>query len=289
MSFLVGRAWTREELVFTTATSGSIKEATAFLEEMPTRLRLRIDGSDSWNFDKIRLTHLGSDVSITPKREGACHDLTLVAVSGTLCQSSLEGLYAYLQQWDDKPAYAKPDGSRFIYYLSSFGKWYISSTLGSTSVNARVVSSAADVSGIAATWQEWCSDAWTDSGLSLQGDVSWVDRDGLDCSAYVDYNYCENGRVGSGWSSGWGSFSDFAAGGMDASEACCDCGRRRSTMSGDWLDDSQTSREWKLYGFPYWKSLGSSHKEECTITAGAGIYVCTGDAGGTQVTLSTHG
>ena len=58
---------------------------------------------------------------------------------------------------------------------------------------------------------------------------------------------------------------------MDASEACCECGRRGSTMSADWLDDSQTSREWKLYGFPYWKSLGSSHKEECTITAGAGV------------------
>jgi len=368
MSFLVGSAWTREELVFTSATSGSISEATAYLEEVPTKLRLRIDGSDNWNFEKIRLTHLSSSVSIMPKRERACQDLTLVAVSGTLCQTSLEGLYEYLQQWDDKPAYAKTDGSRFIYYLSSNGKWYFSDTLGSTTINARVVSSDADVSGIAATWQEYCNSAWTDSGglslqdvthvavsgtlcqssleglyeylqqwgdkpayvktdgsrfiyylssygkwyfsdtlgsttinarvvssaedvldivatwqeycnndwtdsggLALQGDVSWVDTDGIDCSDYVANNYCEDSTVGSGWNSGWGPFSNFAAGGMDASEACCECGRRGSTMSADWLDDSQTSREWKLYGFPYWKSLGSSHKEECTITAGAGV------------------
>jgi len=97
----------------------------------------------------------------------------LVAVSGTLCQTASEGFYEYLQQWDDKPAYAKTDGSRFIYYLSSYGKWYFSDTLGSTTVNARVVSSAADVSGIAATWQEYCNNDWTDSGgLTVQRDVS---------------------------------------------------------------------------------------------------------------------
>jgi hypothetical protein len=43
------------------------------------------------------------------------------------------------------------------------------------------------------------------------------------------------------------------------------------TISGDDLNVSQPSMQWSLYGLPGWKSLGSSHKEECTITAGAGV------------------
>jgi hypothetical protein len=43
------------------------------------------------------------------------------------------------------------------------------------------------------------------------------------------------------------------------------------TISGDDLNVSKPSMEWSLFGLPGWKSLGSSHKEECTITAGAGV------------------
>ena len=61
-------------------------------------------------------------------------------VEDTLCQSSLNGRYTYLQQWDGRPAYA--DASIFLYYNSGLGHWYMSSTLGATSVNAFASSSA---------------------------------------------------------------------------------------------------------------------------------------------------
>ena len=62
------------------------------------------------------------------------------------------------------------------------------------------------------------------SGAQCQDDASWVDNDGNSCSEYLSNSYCLDGGYGPGWNMASGTFADFAVGGVDAHQACCECG-----------------------------------------------------------------
>eukprot|EP00667_Euglena_gracilis_P014128 EG_transcript_14616 len=57
--------------------------------------------------------------------------------------------------------------------------------------------------------------------------VGWKDSENETCAAYKTKDYCTTaGGYGNGWVPDWGTFADFAdANGLDATEACCACGR----------------------------------------------------------------
>eukprot|EP00667_Euglena_gracilis_P011268 EG_transcript_11492 len=55
--------------------------------------------------------------------------------------------------------------------------------------------------------------------------MNWMDRGGDDCLTYERLQWCANGQPNaSGWLSTYGSFSDWAVNGTDATAACCACG-----------------------------------------------------------------
>ena len=63
--------------------------------------------------------------------------------------------------------------------------------------------------------------------ISACNDVipNWVDTRGFTCRDYEENNWCTaSGGYGSGWSSGWGMFSNYAVNGFAATDACCKCG-----------------------------------------------------------------
>ena len=56
--------------------------------------------------------------------------------------------------------------------------------------------------------------------------LEWTDSSGDTCAEYKSSKWCKpDGNYGTGWSSGDGSFSDWAnSAGVDATQACCACG-----------------------------------------------------------------
>ena len=53
---------------------------------------------------------------------------------------------------------------------------------------------------------------------------SWVDKHQLSCDVYTSLNWCEEGGVGTGWDSAWGSLNDLAdINGLNATDSCCGC------------------------------------------------------------------
>ena len=66
-------------------------------------------------------------------------------------------------------------------------------------------------------------------------DIDWVSSTGYSCSDYGvgtgSGPWCtESGGCGSGWGNSWGTFTDWANNGHDASTACCACGGGSSTQ-----------------------------------------------------------
>jgi hypothetical protein len=56
-------------------------------------------------------------------------------------------------------------------------------------------------------------------------DNDWEDSEGYSCFQYKQQRWCtEDGEVGSGWKSEWGSLKRFSKDGKDALTACCECG-----------------------------------------------------------------
>merc|ERR1712228_1144919 len=56
-------------------------------------------------------------------------------------------------------------------------------------------------------------------------EAGWADTQNDSCAIYVNNTWCtSDGQEGSGWNSSLGNISEFAAGGMDALQACCGCG-----------------------------------------------------------------
>ena len=56
-------------------------------------------------------------------------------------------------------------------------------------------------------------------------DPVWTDSHGEGCISYVSKSYCHDGGYGPKWNFNWGTFAEFAVDGVDASQACCACGR----------------------------------------------------------------
>ena len=53
----------------------------------------------------------------------------------------------------------------------------------------------------------------------------WTDSEGDGCQDYKDGEYCTAaGQAGLGWDPAWGTLSQYANDGKDATEACCACG-----------------------------------------------------------------
>jgi hypothetical protein len=70
------------------------------------------------------------------------------------------------------------------------------------------------------------TDLCTDKSLDDddQGGV-WTSSTGTGCSDHETLKLCtEDGEAGEGWDASFGDFSDWAYGGMDATQACCACG-----------------------------------------------------------------
>lgn len=62
--------------------------------------------------------------------------------------------------------------------------------------------------------ESWCT-----------GVVGWANSDGVGCSDHGSQGWrTPDGGYGAGWNSGWGTFADYATDGLDALEACCECG-----------------------------------------------------------------
>ena len=65
LSFFVDGAWTSEKKFFSSMSKGAIAVVTTVISGgFPTKLKIRLDGTDGWNFWKIRLTILGKEFSI---------------------------------------------------------------------------------------------------------------------------------------------------------------------------------------------------------------------------------
>mmetsp|Transcript_82277 Transcript_82277/g.172269 ORF Transcript_82277/g.172269 Transcript_82277/m.172269 type:complete len:1356 (-) Transcript_82277:98-4165(-) len=74
-----------------------------------------------------------------------------------------------------------------------------------------------------------CLNAWNTkvamSNCQDCSDMDWKDSFGYNCETYANDKLCtSDGGEGSGWNSNWGSLSDFAKDGKDATDACCACG-----------------------------------------------------------------
>ena len=68
-----------------------------------------------------------------------------------------------------------------------------------------------------------CTDLPWDS--TVGGGATWTASNGKTCQNYEDNKWCTSeGGYGTGWPSGDVSFSSFARGGVDATQACCACG-----------------------------------------------------------------
>eukprot|EP01046_Picozoa_sp_COSAG06_P047349 COSAG06_NODE_6871_length_2735_cov_2.515554_1_plen_360_part_10 len=64
--------------------------------------------------------------------------------------------------------------------------------------------------------------------------LGWVSNDGTPCSSYETMGFCTpTGAYGSAWTSGYGTFADYAVNGVDASQACCVCGGGSTGPSSD--------------------------------------------------------
>eukprot|EP01046_Picozoa_sp_COSAG06_P065299 COSAG06_NODE_15976_length_1031_cov_1.919528_2_plen_261_part_01 len=51
--------------------------------------------------------------------------------------------------------------------------------------------------------------------------LGWVSNDGTPCSSYETMGFCTpTGAYGSAWTTGYGTFADYAVNGVDASQAC---------------------------------------------------------------------
>lgn len=57
---------------------------------------------------------------------------------------------------------------------------------------------------------------------------NWKSSSGTKCSTYQSKQFCfPNATYGPGWLSSYGTFGDFKNFGLDATEACCACGREQ--------------------------------------------------------------
>jgi hypothetical protein len=53
------------------------------------------------------------------------------------------------------------------------------------------------------------------------------------CLRYAESDYCDSsGAAGSGWNGAWGTISELAYNGVDATDACCACGGGIAVASG---------------------------------------------------------
>jgi hypothetical protein len=53
----------------------------------------------------------------------------------------------------------------------------------------------------------------------------WESSSGFACDEYVAQNWCADGAQAAGWDEAFGTFQDWATDGVDATQACCACGR----------------------------------------------------------------
>merc|ERR1719189_1128476 len=61
---------------------------------------------------------------------------------------------------------------------------------------------------------------------------NWTDSQNDNCSIYSASNWCtSDGLEGPDWNASLGNISSFASDGMDASQACCACGREATSPS----------------------------------------------------------
>merc|ERR1719424_2459886 len=69
-----------------------------------------------------------------------------------------------------------------------------------------------------------CGGGVREGEAACMDNTGWIDNEGDNCAAYRNSKWCENGAVSSGWEADWGELSEYAVGGLSASDACCDCG-----------------------------------------------------------------
>jgi hypothetical protein len=122
--------------------------------------------------------------------EAGKYGVNAVTINESLCQSSIAGTYTYYQEWQGRQAFALANKSKFFYSLPAQSRWFIGPTLGSTTADAYVDSSAADALKINQTWKEWCgtTPTWESSSLSVGRPESGKNETCLDCAAgtYAD-------------------------------------------------------------------------------------------------------
>jgi len=106
-------------------------------------------------------------------------------VSGTRCETRLDGRYLYLEQWGGKPAYkhASTDRTIYLYFAKGNGNgwWHLSGGLGWTSdvkakrlgatggfLESRTTSDDVPDTG----WQELCGAGWTETNMVIRANAT---------------------------------------------------------------------------------------------------------------------
>jgi len=70
------------------------------------------------------------------------------------------------------------------------------------------------------------------STLPCKDTPNWKDAFGYTCQQYADRAFCTPDKeYGPGWGSDWGTFALYTNLGVDATEACCKCGKQGSTQA----------------------------------------------------------
>eukprot|EP00667_Euglena_gracilis_P010632 EG_transcript_10842 len=141
--------------------------------------------------------------------------------------------------------FCNPDGSKGLGWVPSWGSF----------------ANYADKTGIDA------SKACCACGKSRCTDVAgWKDSDSETCATYKAMDYCTiAGGYGNGWASAWGTFADYTdTNGLDATKACCACGRGGTPPVAD------------VCGLDYLYEF--SHQQHCQVSTGCerSTSLCSG-------------
>lgn len=66
---------------------------------------------------------------------------------------------------------------------------------------------------------------------TCQDTQGWIDSYGYSCADYAGGSFCTSDKgYGTGWHADWGTFDSYSVFGVDATEACCHCGK-----AGTWV------------------------------------------------------
>ena len=107
------------------------------------------------------------------------------------------------------------------------------------------------------------------------GRTGWKSSNGFTCAHYKSKKWCEDGTYGSGWGAQLGTFEKYSVNGVDASQACCACGKACMMTAENHFSQDTTPLMKDARGQTIRKSVDSCWEcnERCAATQGCGSWV----------------